>query len=71
MDAPYSNREIQEFFKDIKESLERIETQTSKTNGRVSKLENWRAYLTGSIVVLSTVVLPIAGWIVYRIQELN
>lgn len=71
MDAPYSNREIQEFFKDIKESLERIETQTSKTNGRVSKLENWRAYLTGSIVVLSTVVLPIAGWVIYKIQELD
>lgn len=35
----YSNREVDVFFKDIRESLGRIEAQTTKTNGRVSKVE--------------------------------
>lgn len=35
----YSNREIREFVQEIKDSLGRIETQTVKTNGRVTKLE--------------------------------
>jgi hypothetical protein len=35
----YSKREVDEKFTDIKEFLIRIETQTSKTNGRVTRLE--------------------------------
>lgn len=35
----YSNREVDVFFKEIRESLCRIENQTTKTNGRVTKVE--------------------------------
>lgn len=38
-EAPYQNREIDEKFTDIKDTLGRIEEQTSKTNGRVTRLE--------------------------------
>ena len=38
-DAEYSNREIDRMFSEIKEQLDRIEVQTRKTNGRVTKLE--------------------------------
>lgn len=38
-EQPYSNREIREMFIDIKDRLGRIETQTTKTNGRVTHLE--------------------------------
>lgn len=38
-DTPYQNREIDEKFTDIKDTLLRIEAQTTKTNGRVNKLE--------------------------------
>lgn len=38
-DTPYANREIDEKFTDIKDTLLRIEAQTTKTNGRVNKLE--------------------------------
>lgn len=40
MDSPYSNREIDAHFKEIKDTLSRIETQTLKTNGRVSAVED-------------------------------
>lgn len=39
MEAEYSNRELDRMFKEISESLERIEEQTTKTNGRVTRLE--------------------------------
>lgn len=39
MDQPYANREIDEKFTDIQASLVRIESQTTKTNGRVTKIE--------------------------------
>ena len=34
------------------ETLKRIETQTIKTNGRVSALEKWRSYLAGGMAVI-------------------
>lgn len=34
-DTPYSNRELDHFFKDFKAQLTRIEAQTTKTNGTV------------------------------------
>jgi hypothetical protein len=37
----------------------RVEAQTTKTNGRVSSLENWRWLITGGLGVLITLVLPI------------
>lgn len=39
---------ISEFRSDMKDSLERIEQQTTKTNGRVNSLENHRSYLWGA-----------------------
>lgn len=43
---------IEEFRKDTKESLTRIEAQTTKTNGRVDSLENHRSYLWGAYTIL-------------------
>lgn len=40
-------------------TLTRIEVQTTKTNGRVDKLENWRNYIVGAIAIL-TFLIPIA-----------
>lgn len=67
----YSNREIDmkidainqhmaDSHASINEKLDRILTQTTKTNGRVSGLERWRAYMTGAVAVLTAIVLPIA-----------
>jgi hypothetical protein len=53
MPEPYSNRELDEKFGDIKESLNRIEAQTTKTNGSVANLKLWRAYLTGAVTIIA------------------
>ena len=35
----YTDREIDSFHAEIRNALERIENQTTKTNGRVTRLE--------------------------------
>lgn len=37
-EEPYKNREIDEMFRDIDEKLDRIEAQTTATNGKVKKM---------------------------------
>jgi hypothetical protein len=62
MEDTYSIKDIiEEFRRDTKESLDRIERQTTKTNGRVNSLENHRAYLWGAYTLL----VLLGGTIVY------
>ena len=64
MEKNYSKREIDQILKaqadedmafqtDIRASLTRIESQTTMTNGRVSKLERWQSYVVGFCACLS------------------
>jgi hypothetical protein len=48
----YSKREIDFIIKEIHNDVKSILTQTTKTNGRVSKLENWRSLITGGLIVV-------------------
>lgn len=52
MEKQYSNREIDEKNKDVFATLQRIEAQTTKTNGRVTKLERWMYGVAGAITIL-------------------
>ena len=56
---PYTKREMDEKFLDIKISLDRIEAQTKRTNGRVSSLENWRWFLAGMGCIIITLFIPV------------
>lgn len=53
----YTNREIDRMFQEIKVLLIDIKEQTTKTNGRVTKLEFWKeglmAKLTGIAATIS------------------
>lgn len=71
MPEPYLNRELDERFVDIANSLSRIEIQTTTTNGRVNKLENWRWFITGGISVITIIVVPLLGWALYVLSNIN
>jgi hypothetical protein len=64
-DQPYLNREIDEKLHDIKETLVRIEVQTTKTNGRVSRhdeeftrIKTRDGYILGFCACVTIVVIP-------------
>lgn len=67
MEIPYSNRELDMKFVDIHEKLDLILVQTTKHNGRMSKIERYSSYVQGGMAVLSIVVLPILGWVLYQV----
>jgi len=66
---PYTNREIDRLFLEIKTQLDRIESQTIKTNGRVSSLERYKAGLVMSIGIISFVVIPLVVFIFDESQK--
>lgn len=53
MDKEYSKREIDMFHKSIDEKLGRIETQVTRTNGRVSALEKWMYTVIGAVAIIA------------------
>jgi Flp pilus assembly protein TadB len=51
---------LEERMKSFSEKQDEMLIQVKKTNGRVSSLEKWRAYLVGGGIVIVTLV----GWII-------
>lgn len=60
----FTNNEILLMFKEIKTTLERVEAQVVKTNGRVTVLEMWResfmAKIAGVLAAISIV------WVAFK-----
>lgn len=72
MDAvPYENREIDRMNADVMSILTRIETQTIRTNGRVSKLEQWKYVGMGATFVITALVVPLLSWALYTLSNLD
>ena len=46
-------------IKYIRESVDTLNVKVEKTNGRVIKLEKWRAFLAGGMAVVSAILIPI------------
>lgn len=70
-DVPYTNREIREKWHDIGNDLQKILTQTTATNGRVGKLENWKYFITGGMAVIVIIVVPLLGWALYVLVNIQ
>lgn len=50
----YTNREIDLMFEPIHNKLDKILIQTTKHNGRLSKLEKFMYTLTGAIIIFGS-----------------
>ena len=63
MAGEYSVREIDAKLAVISDTLERIEAQTTKTNGRVASLEGWQNGIKGGLAILALIVVPIGIYV--------
>lgn len=58
-------------FSDMKESINELTEHVKKTNGRVSSLEKWQAYITGGMTVLTIIVVPLLGWALWILSNVE
>lgn len=65
----FTNNEILLMFKEIKDTLARVEAQVVKTNGRVTVLEMWRESLMAKIAGIIAAISVL--WILFKEIFLN
>jgi hypothetical protein len=67
MSERFNDGVLQEKFDTIIEKLDRIEAQTTKTNGSVRSLQGSRQYTYGALTIITALVLPTLGFLSYQI----
>ena len=53
----------------LHEILVRVEEKVTKTNGRVTYLEGWKNKITGALIIMNLILLPILYTIITNPQE--
>lgn len=56
-------------LKDIQSDVKEIKLQTTRTNGRVTALENSKAYFLGALGIITMIVVPIFLYMLYNIGK--
>lgn len=51
------------------EIMQSLHRKVDHTNGRVMKLEKWRAYLAGAVAILMTLIVPILFMVLTRLID--
>lgn len=78
-DRPYSNRELDHYFNDIREKFlgaieeiakdtKEIKIQTTKTNGRVTRLEHWRTAVLAAGGIITSVIIPYSVYYFLKLE---
>lgn len=52
METEYSNREIDQKYSSLHDKIDQVIEQTTKHNGRLTKMEKWMWTLSGAIAIL-------------------
>lgn len=81
-DVPYTVREIDAKFLSVETLIKQSHeaqmlqlnatlAQATKTNGRVNNLEFWSGIMKGGLAVVILVVLPMLGWAMISISNIQ
>jgi|GEM_PF-3207331 len=60
----YNTKALDTCFETINEKLDLIHTQVLKTNGRVSTIESWKDKITGGMIVITSILIPLIGLVI-------
>ena len=71
MDNDYSKRELDHMFGDVHSKLDKILEQTTRHNGRMSKIERWQSYIQGALAIIGIIALPLLGWALLQVSDID